>query len=283
LMCLAAACCAVGLNIAYFHTGANYRDFPLQAAFSSEKRAALLAERQPQRAIVEPLNAANAGRSPVLWLADPLATGVVADVLYGNWYNHRFHDELYAVRSPDQMLWLMRLRGAEFAVVDLLRKQPPGIFEITDEVTRRGTVSLRRLQRPLLFARELLASTDFSQGSPWNLAPGAKLDREAGGVVVTPQAGAFQKVPVKPRRTYLNTISARCDNDNVMGRLQVNWVDNAGKFLSVDSLPYPCSADWSIHSFEVPAPKKAAFAVVYATGHAGGAVTVRLNSFKGID
>jgi hypothetical protein len=142
---------------------------------------------------------------------------------------------------------------------------------------------LRRLQRPLLFARELLAGTDFSQASAWSLAPGASLNREAGGMTVTPQAGAFQKVPVKPRRTYLNTVSARCDKAGVLGRLQVNWVDAGGKFLSVDSLPYPCSADWSTHSFEVSAPKQAAFAIVYTTGHAGGAVIVKSNSFKGIE
>jgi hypothetical protein len=282
-ICLAAACCAVGLNIAYFHTGSNYRDFPLQAAWSGEKRAELLAERQPQRGIVQPLNAANAGRSPVVWLADPLATGVVADVLYPNWYNHRFHDELNSVRTPDQMLWLMRLHGAEFAVVDLMRKPPPGIFEITDEIARSGTVSLRRLQRPLLFAHEFLAGGDFSQMSAWSLAPGARVDREAGAVVVTPEAGAFQKVPVKPRRTYLNTISSRCDKPGVLGRLQVNWVDDSGKALSVDSLPYSCSADWATHSFEVSAPKRAAFAIVYATGHYGGAVMVKSNSLKGID
>jgi hypothetical protein len=177
----------------------------------------------------------------------------------------------------------MRARGAEFAVVDLQRQQPPGILEITDEITRRGTVSLRRLQRPLLFAHELLAGTDFSQSSSWTLVPGARFDSAVGGLMVTPQAGAFQRVPVTPRRTYLNTISARCDKLGVFGRLQVNWVDAGGKFLSVDSLPYLCSADWSTHSFEVSAPKRAAFAIVYATGHAGGPVIVRSNSFKGID
>src|SRR6185369_5953226 len=136
----AAACIAIALNIFYFHTGTSPRDFPLAAAFSQERRAALLAERQPQRAIIPALNEMNTGASPVAWLAEPLAAGVSSDLLYPNWYNMRFLEEVNAAQSADAVLALMRRRGIEFVVADVQRPLTAALTDTTDEVTRRGTV-----------------------------------------------------------------------------------------------------------------------------------------------
>ncbi len=274
---------AVLLNIAYFHVGSKYADFPFPAAFSVTARIELLAERQPFRSIVPVLNELNVDRTPVFWIAKPLGAGVTADQLYREWYNHRFFYEFMAVRSEQAMVSLMTGRGSEYAVVDMRSSDLPStlLLNVTDEVARRAHVSLRRLKPSLHFTRELLASPDFSDPSAWTLVPGAQYDPAARSFLVSPQASAYQVVPVMARRKYLNTISARCAKDEVEGRLQVNWAGADGRFLGVSSLAYRCAPEWTRHSFEVIAPHRAVAATVYTTGHYGGLVSVSFNSFMG--
>lgn len=271
------------LNVTYFHTGTKYEKFSFKAAFSESARADFLTERQAFRSIVAPLNELNVDRTPVLWVAKPLGAGATADLLYVEWYNHRFMGEFMAVQSERQMVSLMATRGSEYAVVDMRRPDPPValLLKVTDEVARRAHVSLRRLRPSLHFTRELLASPDFSEPSAWSLVPGARYDAAAKAMEVSPQASAFQTVPVVPRRKYQNTVSSRCAERDVEGRLQINWSDASGRFLGVSSQAYRCTLGWARHVFEVTAPRGAMAATVYATGHFGGTVSVNLNSFKG--
>ena len=271
------------LNVTYFHTGTKYEDFPFQAAFSESARADFLTGRQAFRSIVAPLNELNVDRTPVLWVAKPLAAGVTADLLYVEWYNQKFMDEFMAVQSEQQMISLMAARGSEYAVVDMRLQNPPIalLLNVTDEVARRVHVSLRRIRPSLHFTRELLASPDFSEPSAWSLVPGARYDLAARAIEVSPQASAFQTVPVVPRRKYLNTISSRCVQPGIEGRQQINWSDASGNFLGVSSQGYRCTPSWARHVFEVTAPPGAVAATVYATGHFGGPVLVNLNSLKG--
>ena len=275
------------LNILHFHTGTSIPDFPLSAAVSQNARDALVAIRHPLRSLVPTINALNGGEAPVVWVAESQATGLIADPLYPQWYNFRFMNEFSAVKTEAEMVQLMARRGSHYAVVDptyQFARNYPGpiamLLRVTDEITSVEGVSLRRLRPSLAFAREIAASPDFSDGAQWSQVTGASYNAAAKVVIVTPNAGVFQRVPVTPGHRYLNTITARCDGPGTSGRLQINWHDADARFVSVSSRAYTCIAAWTTHTMEVVAPREAVFAILYTSGNAGGSVMISLNSLK---
>ena len=276
-----AAVVAVGLNGVYFHAGAGYHDLPLLSAFTPRARTELIAERKPERLAVPAVNALNGPASPVMWIAQAGAAGLDSDVLYAQWYNHRFAAEFNATRTEEQMALLMGRRGVEFAVYEPQVRSPAAfaLIAATDEVANVGGVSLRRLKSAWRFAKELAASPDFHDASAWSLGPGATID--GAGLELQANTGASQKIRVTEGRKYLNSVSARCAGADTLGRLQVNWVDASQKMVSTSGKVYSCGPDWAVYEQEVTAPTGAAFAMLYAWDQAGGPLTIRLNSLKG--
>ena len=275
------------LNIVYFHVAASYPNFPLDAALSPAPRAELVASRHPLRAVVPVVNELDRINPAVVWVADPQATGLAGDALYPGWYNFRFMNEFANARTEQQMVELMNRRGADIAVVDpqwnLAHFVQPSIdtlLKVTEEVASSGPVSVRRLKASQPFTRELAASPDFADPSAWTLVPGARYDAAQQAMVVVPQAAAFQRVAVVPGRKYLNTHSSRCEGADTLGRLQLNWLDASNRHIAVSSKSYRCRAAWDTHTLEVRAPRDAVAALVFTSGHVGGPVTVKLNSFK---
>jgi len=106
------------------------------------------------------------------------------------------------------------------------------------------------------------------------------MERVKGRISVNVTAAATQQVPVVGGRRYKNSVKSECGTQPTQGRMQVNWMDAAGRFIGVSIQVFECTADTKSYSMEVRAPRNAAVAVVYASGQTDVPVTFSEVSFK---
>ena len=65
-----------------------------------------------------------------------------------------------------------------------------------------------------------------------------------------------------------------------MGRVQINWLDAKGQFITTDIKTFECTPDWTEQAMEVAAPDSATVAVVYVTGHTTTSIQFKSNSLR---
>jgi 4-amino-4-deoxy-L-arabinose transferase-like glycosyltransferase len=82
----------------------------------------------------------------------------------------------------------------------------------------------------------------------------------------------YQSVAVQPGKNYLLNFEVRTMTEGQTARMQVNWSDAHGKFLSTDILVVEVGTVWKPCVTTVIAPEQAAYAVVYASGHENSSV-----------
>lgn len=272
---------AVALNIAFLNAGGFYADFPIQTLYDRSTRQAYLRERLPLRNAIELVNHLNIHRSPVAIFSPPLTAGLTADGLYPNWYNPRFESEVATATTAEALSLLLWSRGVDYLVLDTSwgdGKKRAIIEAQTEKISDIGTISVRRLSKSARFRKELIDSVDFSDSSKWRFVAG-RTDQEGPGIVVDIAAPVYQQVPVRGGQRYLNAVRARCLKDTAPGRLQVNWVDAQSKFISADIRLFECTPESSEYEMEIAAPRNAAYALVYASGHTVTPLVFERNSF----
>ncbi len=264
----AAAIVVVALNLLYFTSGTYYGAFDPRVVASASARAEYISTRVPIRNAVDLVNALNTQESPVAFFTPPMTAGLKADALYANWYNADFAGQVSQATTPVALGATLARSQVQFVVLDdawgdeTLRHS---INEVTEEVGRFGTVSVRSLDNSYRYAEELLRNTAFDTAAGWELVEKARLID--GGVVVSVSSPAYQVVPVVVDRGYRYTATARCLDGAALGRLQVNWLDGSGKMLKPDIQVFECTPAVESHSMDIRSPAGAAAAVVYATGH----------------
>lgn len=272
----ATAAITVALNLLFINAGAFYRDFPLKSIGDISLREQYLLGRLPIRNAVELVNQLNAERTSVAVFSQPLTAGLSADALHPNWYNHKFQNEIASIQTEQGLANVLLERGVDFVILDSNWNGVGGvrgaetralIEKITEKLAHYGSISVRKVKANYRFKTELLSSTHFKLNKDWSLAPEVKYDTETGVILVNVTSSATQAVAVSPGRRYLNTVVARCAKEATLGRVQINWLDIKGAFVSVDIKTFECSPTWAEHAMDVTAPPNAGNAVVYVTGH----------------
>jgi len=146
---------------------------------------------------------------------------------------------------------------------------------------------------PLAAGHQLLLNPSFeniSEGWPsgWSHAGNPTFDTtgqySSSGVAAVRCTGAenvfFQIVEVKPETSYQLSFQARSLNGQQPARVQVNWSDSAGQFLSTDLQVIKVGKNWYPYGAVVTSPPKSAKAVIYAACHEQGSVWMDDFSFS---
>lgn len=262
---------AISLNILFLSAGSVYKDFALTSIFSQSDRERYLAGRLPLRNAVDLVNSLNIERTPVAVLGQPMTAGLASDALYPNWYNHKFQAAINSVNSDQGMVDILLDKKVDFLILDSSwngTKEQHGLVErVTEKIAEFGVVAVRKIKADYRFKKEMLVNPNLDDTTGWGLIGDARLISQEGTVLVSEVSPAVQITRVSPGRRYLNTVIARCYKEITMGRVQVNWIDANGKFISTNIRTFDCSANWTKHAVEVTAPTNAVNAAVYATGH----------------
>jgi 4-amino-4-deoxy-L-arabinose transferase-like glycosyltransferase len=82
----------------------------------------------------------------------------------------------------------------------------------------------------------------------------------------------YQRAPVKQEMLYGLSCQARALAANQLARLQINWADAQGGFISTDIEVISPGAGWKNFKMNVSAPPGAVTAIVYASGHGDSSV-----------
>jgi len=272
----------VALNLVFFKSGTSYGDLALPPLLSPSGRELYLDARLPIRNAVKLVNGLNVERTPVAVFSSPLTAGLNSDGLYPNWYNHEFQAHVNEAGTSDEIGHLLIEKTVDYVILDGSwgnADKRKIIEEATEVLAELGSISVRKIRSDYRYQSELLKNSDFSMGSGWSLSPGS--DGQAGGeITVSVSSPAVQIVGVTVGHRYLYSATAVCHDQTSQGRLQVNWLDSTSKFINTDIRVFDCTLTETSHSMEVVAPKNAANAVVYASGHNNEPVSFRKISFK---
>lgn len=281
----------VALNLLFINTGnAFYQDFPLKSIFDQSSRDKYLLARLPIRNAVELVNRLNTEKAPVAIFADPLTAGLSGDALYTNWYNIAFQKEISSIKTEQDIVNIFSKRNVNFLILDSnwngvnccgggAEKQAL-IEKVSDLIAEYGSLSVRKLKTSYQFKMELLVNPDFKTAEGWTLSSGTKYDANAGIIIAGVDTPAYQQVVVSSGSQYLNTVEARCAKAQAGGRIQINWIDLKGQFISASIKTFDCSFAWAEHKMEVTAPQDAVKAMVYVSGQSAIPLEFKRNSLR---
>ena len=281
----------VALNLLFINTGnAFYQDFPLKSIFDQSSRDKYLLARLPIRNAVELVNNLNTEKAPVAIFADPLTAGLSGDALYTNWYNMSFQKEISSIKTEQDILNIFSKRNVNLLILDSnwngvnccgggAEKQAL-IEKVSDLIAAYGSLSVRKLKTSYQFKMELLINPDFKTTTGWTLSSGAKYDSNAGIMLAGVDTPAYQQVAVSPGVRYLNTVEARCAKAQAVGRVQINWLDLKGQFISASIKTFDCSNAWDAQKMEINAPQDAVKATVYVSGQTAIPLEFKSNSLR---
>jgi 4-amino-4-deoxy-L-arabinose transferase-like glycosyltransferase len=275
---------AVLLNILFMNAGAFYGDFALKSILSPSDREQYLLGRLPLRNAVSLVNSLNIGGTPVAVLGQPMTAGLVSDALYSSWYNNKFEAAMDSIHSEQGMVDMLLDKRVDFVILDSgwigTKEQHDLVTSVTDQLATFGPITVRKIKGKYLLKKEMLVNPSFDTTTSWSLIGDAKLDSKDGAVLVSVASPAVQVVRISPGRRYLNAVIARCYKEASKGRVQVNWNNAEGEFIAASIQTFDCSADWTQHEAEIVAPKNAATAAVYATGHSQTPIEFKEVSFR---
>lgn len=270
------------LNVAFFESGTNYGDLSPQALVSKTGRETYLNNRLPIRNAVELVNNFNTGHTPVAVFSSPLAAGLNSDGLYPNWYNYRFNAKVSETKTSGDMAELFMDQGVDYVILDnnwgTLEKRMM-IEGVTQKLNASGSITVRKLDDSYRFQTELLKNPGFLAFDGWTFFTN-KSGQAAGQVAVTVTAPASQPVSVVPGRRYQNSVTAKCGDQPTQGRLQVNWLNSKGSFITTDINVFDCTPAESTQTMKVTAPANATTAIVYAAGHSNVPIIITKVSFR---
>ena len=144
----AVAMVTVVLNLMHFHSGTYYGEIDLRVIADPRARDAYIERNAPVRWAANVVNGLNLKQAPVAFFSAPLTAGLKSDALYANWYNLRFNAAVQKATGSTEMGHLLAQHKVKYVVLDERWEQSnsyPFVKEVTNEVARNQTVSVRRL------------------------------------------------------------------------------------------------------------------------------------------
>lgn len=273
---------AVSLNFVFFKSGTYYGEVLYGAIFTQSGRQDYIQRSSPMRRAVAIVNEVNLFETPVAVFAPATTAGINSEVLYVNWYNYKFAQNIKKTKDPQDVVNILRKYGSEYIVITenwVPEQVRDNIMKISRLIAEVRGISVRVIKSEYLFKEETLSDPGFESGNEW-LQTGKPFKPSNGEVIVNVQRPVTQIIDVIPGVRYQNTVTARCAAEMTQGRVQVNWLDAGSNFLAADIKVFDCSNESQAYVMEVAAPKDAAKAVVYAVGHTNADLIVEKVSFR---
>ncbi|WP_447770687.1 phospholipid carrier-dependent glycosyltransferase [Pseudomonas kilonensis] len=267
-------------NTRFIQAATYYGEIKPSALLSTAGRDAYLLERLPIRTMVDTVNALNTGHQPVAVFASPLMAGLQGDALYASWYNLKWKSEFDAAASPSELAQRLRRRQVSWLVIDLksLPQAPlDRLLTVSTSYARLGDMELRKLNDTHY---EHLLNPELSSLEGWSLTSPSTYDAARKILTVSVKTPATQRVDVTPGQTYINSVSARCATTATAGRVQANWMDEQGDFITTSIETFDCTTQWETHEMNVVAPANATSVIIYASGHTDTPVEFKSLSFR---
>ncbi len=267
-------------NTRFIQAATYYGEIKPSALLSMAGRDAYLLERLPIRKMVDTVNALNTGHQPVAVFASPLMAGLHGDALYASWYNLKWKSEFDAAASPSELAQRLRRRQVSWLVIDLksLPQAPlDRLLTVSTSYARLGDMELRKLNDTHY---EHLLNPELSSLEGWSLTSPSTYDAARKILTVSVKTPATQRVDVTPGLTYINSVSARCATTATAGRIQANWMDEQGDFITTSIETFDCTTQWETHEMNVVAPANATSVIIYASGHTDTPLEFKSLSFR---
>lgn len=256
-------------NIYFINNAGWYGDIDISLLMDSSKRDAYLIKRVPIRLAVDLINNLNKSQDPVFVYASPLVAGINSDVIYPNVYNWKMADFISKVKSSYDLLDEFNRQNIKYLVIDnkhgdsSIRSM---ISNVSELVERIGPLEVRRVQESMQFGKQLLINPNLNGVDGWSIPNiGSKNTRDL--FIANVDFPITQMVAVKAFKNYKLTILSECISDGVVGRLQVNWLNETGGFVDTTIETYFCSQKPTEESMTLKAPKNSSVAVIYLSSH----------------
>jgi hypothetical protein len=145
--------------------------------------------------------------------------------------------------------------------------------------TRRSESRLRRRVRQMwspLFHAEVFKVRRFPPNlSGWHCNGNVEIVPGSGAVRVTLSDTLFRSVPIDGSVRYRYSLEACSPVPGALLRLQINWHDNAGRFLEAAIALRRSDRSWSVYEEDMTPPPGAATGVVIVGAHTAMPVLVR--------
>jgi hypothetical protein len=268
-------------NTRFIHTATYYGQITASPLFSAAGRDTYLLERLPIRKMVDTVNALNTEHHPVAVFASPLMAGLNSDALYTSWYNVKWKAEFDAAASQQKLAQLLRRRQVDWLIIDLKlipKAQLELLLNVSTSYAKIGDLDLRK--RNYANYEERLLNPELSNLEGWSLTSPSTYDASRKTLTVNVKTPATQLVEVTPGQPYTNSVSARCATVLTPGRIQTNWMDAQGAFISANIETFDCTKEWETHEMNIIAPPNASSAIIYASGHTDTPLEFKSLSFR---
>lgn len=149
---------AIFLNILFLTSSSMYPDFPLKSVLNEKTREDYLYQRLPVRLTVSYLNKINVKNSPVAIFSDPYVAGLNSEVLYMDWTNFKFQNEIINANSEIEMKALLLSHGVEFFIFqkgwlganccgDKWKEKAQFLERISEEVVDFNSATIRKINK----------------------------------------------------------------------------------------------------------------------------------------
>jgi hypothetical protein len=259
------------LNILYIKSAAGYASINLPVLTSVKQKDNYLSSRIPLRSTVKFVNEINTKNDPVAVFSSPHMAGLNADALYVNWYNHKFRDSVSSAKNEAELAEVLKQNKVKYILIDNSwkhSKRSALVTKISKQVHSIGTISIRTIKQKFLWNHELITNPLFLDLKSWQHSKDSEDILTKEGVIASVDYSIVQSVKVEPGERYLLKVSSKClDSIPTTFRLQINWKDENGKFVSTYIKVFNCTKKLGTISRIIVSPNNAKHAVVYATGH----------------
>lgn len=281
--CITAGTLLIILNTWFFQSATYYGQLVSSALLSTAGRDNYLVNRLPIRKAIDIVNTLNTGRHPVAVFAPPLMAGLSSDALYASWYNVKWKSEFESATTEAQLVRLLLDRRVDWLIIDqpkLSEEQFGLLLKVSTSIAQLKGVEVRKFNDAYRHSQERLLNGDLSSPEGWNLTSPASYDASHKILSVSVKTPATQMIKVTSGQSFKNSVSARCSTAPTPGRIQVNWLDENGAFISASIETFDCKMEWTTHEMTVVAPPNAHSAVVYASGHTETPLEFKTLSFR---
>ena len=279
-----AAVAAVALNLRHFTVAGFNHQYDFRVLTSEAARAEHVAQVQPVRSAVDLVNELNRSNSPVAFFCQAMATGLHADGLFPNWYNHRFQAAVREARTPQALGAMLAARQVRYFLLadtwsDAATRQR--VRAVGRVVRRIGEVSVLELHDRFRYQEEMLASPDLTRAAPgaWRADEGVTFAADV-GAIVPDGLSVSQRVAVIAGREYRLAATLRTNVAAGTARLRVLWFGADDRLVGQSIETVDCGVDPTAHSTEVVAPPRAVAAEVLVFGLGAAPAIVSAMSFR---
>lgn len=279
---LAVAC--IALNCGFLTAaGLKYSDFPVGIIGDATARDAYVQARLPIRSAIEAINALDGDSRPVAFFCQPAGAGLRGKPLYASWYNGPFDTAVREARSSSDIGRLLCRSGVDYIILDArwgTAEQRAMVEGVSDLVTQLGAAQVRRVQEGSCLSEESLRDPQFGLHDAWSTVGALERCADRGGIVVSQQRPATQRIDVRPGAGYVMTVESTGIDGVTPCRAQVNWLDSQGRIVRSDIEVFDASTTMTRHVMRRRAPASSTSGIVYATSHDHRPVCISQVSFR---